>query len=107
MQIIPIKKSRELIKQAIDERLSMEEMTALFDKHSHQIKAKPGSCCFFTQENIHGSGKPNKTGKTRVSMDFRLAEGCTAICSGGRFRQAIFIVLQLRMGKRKGWWRDV
>ncbi len=75
MQIIPIKESRRLIKQAIDERLSMEEMTALFDKHSRQIKAKPGSCCFFTQENIHGSGKPNKTGKTRVSMDFRLAEG--------------------------------
>jgi sporadic carbohydrate cluster protein (TIGR04323 family) len=75
MQIIPIKESRRLIKQAIDERLSIEAMTALFDKHSHQIKAKPGSCCFFTQENIHGSGKPNKTGKTRVSMDFRLAEG--------------------------------
>ena len=75
MQIIGIKRSRELIKKAIDERLSMEEMTSLFDAESHQIKAKPGSCCFFTQENIHGSGKPNVSGKTRVSMDFRLAEG--------------------------------
>jgi len=50
-------------------------MTEVFGKESHQIKAKPGSCCFFTQENIHGSGKPNVTNKTRVSMDFRIAEG--------------------------------
>jgi sporadic carbohydrate cluster protein (TIGR04323 family) len=75
MQIIGIKRSRELIKMAIDKRLSMEEMTEVFGKESHQIKAKPGSCCFFTQENIHGSGKPNVTSKTRVSMDFRIAEG--------------------------------
>ncbi len=75
MQIIGIKRSRELLKYAIDNRLSMEEMTDVFGKESHQIKAKPGSLCFFTQENIHGSGKPNVTGKTRVSMDFRVAEG--------------------------------
>ena len=75
MQIIGIKRSRELIKFAIDKRLGMEEMTEVFSKESHQIKAKPGSCCFFSQENIHGSGRPNTTGKTRVSMDFRLAEG--------------------------------
>jgi sporadic carbohydrate cluster protein (TIGR04323 family) len=74
MQIVGIKKSRELVKYAIDHRLGMEEMTELFGAASHQIKAKPGMCCFFTQENIHGSGKPNTTGKTRVSMDFRLAE---------------------------------
>jgi sporadic carbohydrate cluster protein (TIGR04323 family) len=74
MQIVGIKKSRELVKYAIDHRLSMEEMTELFGAESRQIKAKPGDCCFFTQENIHGSGKPNTTGKTRVSMDFRLAE---------------------------------
>ena len=53
----------------------MEEMTGVFGKESFQIKAKPGSGCFFTQENIHGSGRPNITGKTRVSMDFRIAEG--------------------------------
>jgi sporadic carbohydrate cluster protein (TIGR04323 family) len=75
MQIIGIKRSRELIKIAIDKRLSMEEMTELFGRESRQIKAKPGSFCAFTQENIHGSGKPNTTGKTRVSMDFRVAEG--------------------------------
>ena len=75
MQILSIKRSRELIKYAIEKRLSMEEMTEVFGRESWQIKAKPGSACFFTQENIHGSGRPNTTGRTRVSMDFRIAEG--------------------------------
>ncbi len=75
MQILSIERSRELIKYAIDSRLSMEEMTEVFGAESRQIKAGPGSCCFFTQENIHGSGRPNTTGKTRVSMDFRISEG--------------------------------
>ena len=75
MQILSIAKSRELINQAIDQRLSLEEMTDLFGVESRQIKAGPGSCCIFTQENIHGSGRPNTTGKTRVSMDFRVSEG--------------------------------
>jgi sporadic carbohydrate cluster protein (TIGR04323 family) len=75
MQIIGIKRSRELIKEAIENRLNMQQMTELFGKESWQIKAGPGSGCFFTQENIHGSGRPNASGKTRVSMDFRIAEG--------------------------------
>ena len=75
MQIIGIKRSRELIRHAIHKRLSMEGMTELFGEESHQIKAKPGSMCLFTQENIHGSGRPNVTDKTRVSIDFRIAEG--------------------------------
>ena len=78
MQIIGIKRSRELVKYAIDNKLGMEQMTEVFGKESHQIKAGPGSCCFFTQENIHGSGKPNVTDKTRVSMDFRIAESLFA-----------------------------
>jgi sporadic carbohydrate cluster protein (TIGR04323 family) len=75
MQIVGVKKSRELTRYAIERRLSIEEMTEVFGKESWQIKAGPGSACFFTQENIHGSGRPNITGKTRVSMDFRVAEG--------------------------------
>lgn len=74
MQIIPIEKSRELVKYAIDHRLKMHEMTALWGQNAHQIKAGPGSCCLFSQEHIHGSGMPNTTGKTRISMDFRIAE---------------------------------
>ena len=75
MQIVGIHRSRELVKYAIEKRLSMDEMTEVFGAESKQIKAGPGSCCFFSQEHIHGSGKPNLTGKTRVSMDFRIAEG--------------------------------
>ena len=75
MQIVPIKKSRELTKYAIEHRLKMAEMTEVWGKHAHQIKAGPGSCCLFSQEHIHGSGKPNVTGKTRISMDWRIAEG--------------------------------
>jgi sporadic carbohydrate cluster protein (TIGR04323 family) len=75
MQIIPIKKSRELTKYAIEKRLKMAEMTKVWGQHAHQIKAGPGSCCLFSQEHIHGSGMPNITGKTRISMDFRIAEG--------------------------------
>ena len=40
MQIISIKTSRELIQSAIDNRLSMEEMTEVFGKESRQIKAE-------------------------------------------------------------------
>jgi len=75
MQIIPIKKSRELTKYAIEHKLTMAGMTEVWGKHAHQIKAGPGSCCLFSQEHIHGSGMPNITGKTRISMDFRIAEG--------------------------------
>lgn len=75
MQIVPIKKSRELTKYAIEKRLSMAQMTEVWGKAAHQIKAGPGSCCLFSQEHIHGSGMPNQTGKTRISMDFRVAEG--------------------------------
>ena len=75
MQIVPIKKSRELTKYAIEKRLTMAQMTEVWGKAAHQIKAGPGSCCLFSQEHIHGSGMPNSTGKTRISMDFRIAEG--------------------------------
>src|SRR4029077_5185451 len=76
MQILSIEKSRDLVKYAVEQRLSVEQMSEIFGTDSWQIKAGPGSCCFFLQENIHGSGiTTNSTGKTRVSMDFRIAEG--------------------------------
>jgi sporadic carbohydrate cluster protein (TIGR04323 family) len=93
MQIIGIKKSRELTKLAIEKKLSMDEMTELFDKYSHQIKAGPGSCCLFTQENIHGSGRPNTTPKTRVSMDFRVAEGIYGDLLGRKIPAGYFHII--------------
>jgi sporadic carbohydrate cluster protein (TIGR04323 family) len=74
MQIMDIHKSRELVQIAIDDELSLNEMTELFRPHMKQIKAGPGSLCLFSQQHIHGSGEPNTTGKTRVSMDWRIAE---------------------------------
>jgi sporadic carbohydrate cluster protein (TIGR04323 family) len=73
MQIIGIARSRELVQYAIDHRLGVDEMTELFRKESWPLPARAGKVCFFTQENIHGNFV-NVTGKTRVSIDFRVAE---------------------------------
>jgi sporadic carbohydrate cluster protein (TIGR04323 family) len=73
MQIIDIAKSRRLLQEAIDKQFSVEEMTERFGRESWPLRAKPGLVCFFTQENIHGNFV-NVTGKTRVSIDFRVAE---------------------------------
>jgi sporadic carbohydrate cluster protein (TIGR04323 family) len=73
MQIISTEKSRELVRYAVDNRLSCKEMTSVFGKESWPLKTGPGDICFFTQENIHGN-VVNTTGKTRVSIDFRVAE---------------------------------
>jgi sporadic carbohydrate cluster protein (TIGR04323 family) len=73
LQIIGIERSRELIRHAVENRLSIPQMTALFGAESFGVQAGPGKVLFFTQENIHGNFV-NVTGKTRVSIDFRLAE---------------------------------
>lgn len=73
LQIIGLDRSRELIRRAVDQRLGIPEMTALFGDASFGVKAGPGQVLFFTQENIHGNFV-NTTGKTRVSIDFRIAE---------------------------------
>ncbi|MEZ6016981.1 MAG: hypothetical protein R3F49_17820 [Planctomycetota bacterium] len=73
MQIIGIERSRELVRQAAAERWSVNEMTERFGRESYPLSAGPGRAVFFTQENIHGNFV-NVTGRTRVSMDFRVAE---------------------------------
>lgn len=74
MQIIDIDPSRELIKAAVENRYDVATMTEVFGKNSYPLKACSGKAVFFSQENIHGNFI-NTTGKTRVSMDFRVAEG--------------------------------
>jgi sporadic carbohydrate cluster 2OG-Fe(II) oxygenase/sporadic carbohydrate cluster protein (TIGR04323 family) len=74
MQIIDIDESRDLIKTAVEERYDVDTMTEVFGKNSYPLKACSGKAVFFSQENIHGNFV-NTTGKTRVSMDFRVAEG--------------------------------
>lgn len=73
MQIIDIARSRELVRYATEHKLTVDQMTEMFGKESWPLRAKAGLACFFTQENIHGNFV-NVTGKTRVSIDFRVAE---------------------------------
>ncbi len=73
LQIIGLARSRELTRHAVEHKLSIPQMTELFGAESFGVKAGPGKVLFFTQENIHGNFV-NVTGKTRVSIDFRLAE---------------------------------
>ena len=74
MQIIDIDQSRVLVNEAIAKRYDVATMTREFGKNSYPLKACSGKAVFFSQENIHGNFV-NVTGKTRVSMDFRVAEG--------------------------------
>jgi len=73
MQIIDTQRSRRLMRQAVESKLGVNQMTELFGKESWPLKAGPGRVVFFNQENIHGNFV-NVTGKTRVSIDFRVAE---------------------------------
>jgi len=74
MYIIGIERSRELVRRAAEERLDVTAMTALFLSESRPLRAGPGDVVLFSQENVHGN-VVNRTGKTRVSIDFRVAEG--------------------------------
>lgn len=73
MQILGLKRSRELVQEAMDKRYTIDQMTERFGAESWPLKTGPGGVCFFTQENIHGNFV-NVTGKSRVSIDFRIAE---------------------------------
>ena len=75
MQIIPIKKSRELVKYAIDHRLKMAEMTALGART--RTRSRPGraaaACSARSTSMARGCRTP--PARRRISMDFRIAEG--------------------------------
>lgn len=75
MQIIDVNRSRELVEQAREDAWSIQQMNERFGRECTQCKAGPGQLVLFGQENLHGNFV-NRTGKTRVSIDFRLAEGC-------------------------------
>ena len=73
LQVIGLQRSRELILEAHERSLGIQEMSDLFSADSSPVPGAPGRVLLFTQENIHGNFI-NETGKTRVSIDFRLAE---------------------------------
>lgn len=73
LQIVGLDRSRRLVREAARARMSVAEMTAFFGRESWPVSAGPGDVLLFTQENLHGNFV-NTTGRTRVSIDFRVAE---------------------------------
>lgn len=73
LQIVDLKRSRELMLHANQNNLTNLQMQALFVPAGKSVSAGPGQFLMFTQENIHGNIN-NDTGKTRVSIDFRVVE---------------------------------
>ncbi|PIE18267.1 MAG: hypothetical protein CSA66_04995 [Proteobacteria bacterium] len=73
LHIIGLDRSRALIRQAAAQRLTVTEMQALFAADSRPLSAGPGQAVLFNQENLHGNFV-NLSGKTRVSVDLRVAE---------------------------------
>ena len=74
MYIIGLERSRALIREAAERRLSIEAMSERFLAEAWPLHTGPGQVVCFNQENIHGN-VVNATGLTRVSIDFRVAEG--------------------------------
>jgi sporadic carbohydrate cluster protein (TIGR04323 family) len=73
LQIVGLDESRVLAESAREARLGIDEMAERFGAASWPVSAGPGDVLLFTQENIHGN-VVNVTGRTRVSIDFRVAE---------------------------------
>ena len=71
MQIMDLDKSREMTRQAKRENWSYEYLDSTCADNSWPITLQPGQAHLFFQEHIHGN-IPNRTDKTRVSIDIRL-----------------------------------
>jgi sporadic carbohydrate cluster 2OG-Fe(II) oxygenase/sporadic carbohydrate cluster protein (TIGR04323 family) len=71
MQIMDLDISRNVTRRAVAERWSYEQLQDFCVANSWPITLKPGQAHLFFQEHIHGN-IPNRTGKTRVSIDIRL-----------------------------------
>lgn len=75
MWIMDLDISREVTKQFINEKWSLERFEDECLKHAWPVTLKPGQSHLFFQEHLHGNVN-NQEGYTRVSMDMRiLVEG--------------------------------
>lgn len=77
LQVVDLERSRKLMRYANQNNLTNAQMQALFVPTGRSVVAGPGQFLMFTQENIHGNIN-NDTGKTRVSIDFRVVESIYA-----------------------------
>jgi sporadic carbohydrate cluster protein (TIGR04323 family) len=75
MQMLPLKISRKITKQCINNRWSLEKFEDECMKHAFPINLDYGQAHLFFQEHMHGNVN-NDTDITRLSMDIRvLIEG--------------------------------
>ena len=75
MQILDLDISRELTKQVLAEKWSLDRFEEECMKYAWPVTLNPGQSHLFFQEHIHGNVN-NDEGYTRVSMDMRiLVEG--------------------------------
>jgi sporadic carbohydrate cluster 2OG-Fe(II) oxygenase len=72
LALIPFAKSQELVRTAQQGNLRLQEMEALFQPHAKPVNVLPGDVVLFTPLHLHGNSA-NRTGRTRVSIDFRVA----------------------------------
>lgn len=82
MAVIDADLSERLVREAIDKRMTIPEMNRRWLQFSHPVESGPGRALLFTPLHLHGNIE-NKTGRTRMSFDFRLA------LQGGRLNKKL------------------
>jgi sporadic carbohydrate cluster 2OG-Fe(II) oxygenase/sporadic carbohydrate cluster protein (TIGR04323 family) len=71
MQILDLDISRKITRESIKEKWSYEKLEKSCIDNCWPITLDPGQAHLFFQEHLHGN-IPNRTNKTRVSIDIRL-----------------------------------
>jgi sporadic carbohydrate cluster 2OG-Fe(II) oxygenase/sporadic carbohydrate cluster protein (TIGR04323 family) len=71
LQMLDLDVSRDITRKSVLEKWDYERIQNACAKNAWPVTLHPGQAHLFFQEHLHGNF-PNKTGKTRVSMDIRL-----------------------------------
>ena len=71
LQILDLDVSRDITRKSILEKWDYKSIQNSCAKNAWPVTLHPGQAHLFLQEHLHGIF-PNRTGKTRVSMDIRL-----------------------------------
>lgn len=72
LALVPLARSLELTDQARARRMRLAEMEALFRPAARALDVALGDAVLFTPAHLHGN-TTNLSGRTRVSLDFRVA----------------------------------
>lgn len=71
LQMLDLDISRDITRRAIAEKWNYDRIQDACANNAWPVTLHPGQAHLFFQEHLHGNF-PNRTGKTRVSMDIRL-----------------------------------